>query len=114
MPETNQREYFQHPITGAEILRFIPKVSPFVITAVEQHHERQSGNGFPHKLKGKAINPFAEVIGLADEFATVIEKVGNGQLQENPLHAMARIIDRDFSPTMAQAFRKAFAAKRGA
>ena len=39
-----------------------------VLTAIEQHHERLDGSGYPHGLYGHQISDMAKIIAVADVF----------------------------------------------
>jgi putative nucleotidyltransferase with HDIG domain len=55
----------QHPNTGYEILKDIPFTWPLA-KAVQQHHERLDGSGYPNGLKGDQIIPEALILAVAD------------------------------------------------
>ncbi|PRR72898.1 HD-GYP domain-containing protein [Neomoorella humiferrea] len=61
-----------HPQKGADIVAAIPGLGEEAATMVRQHHERYDGSGYPAGLKGKAIDPGALLLGLADEFDLVL------------------------------------------
>lgn len=54
-----------HPSIGADILRPIPSMS-VLIPAVQSHHERLDGKGYPQGLKGSQIPLFARIIAVGD------------------------------------------------
>lgn len=56
-----------HPSNGARLLAAHP-LSNLVIKAVELHHERPDGKGYPHGLEGNDIPVEAAIIGVADAF----------------------------------------------
>ena len=43
-----------------------------VVEAVEQHHERWDGSGFPARLKGEDICHFAHIIAIADTYYELV------------------------------------------
>ena len=47
-------------------------LDPKVIEAIEQHHERWSGSGYPDGRKGEEIAPFARIIALADTYHALL------------------------------------------
>ncbi|MFO7816989.1 MAG: response regulator [Thermodesulfobacteriota bacterium] len=63
----------EHPAKGAEILRPVPSMAE-LIPAVEQHHERMDGAGYPFGLKGDKIHVWARVIAVADVFHALCSK----------------------------------------
>jgi response regulator RpfG family c-di-GMP phosphodiesterase len=54
-----------HPTIGADILRPIPSLAD-LIPAVQSHHERLDGTGYPQGLKGDEIPLFARIIAVGD------------------------------------------------
>lgn len=55
----------QHPNTGYEILKDIPFTWP-IAKAVQQHHERIDGSGYPEGLKEDQIIVEALILAVAD------------------------------------------------
>ena len=62
----------RHPQRGAEILRVYQHLGNDVVDAVEQHHERWDGTGFPARLRGEEISPFARIIAIADTYYELV------------------------------------------
>ncbi len=56
-----------HPALGAKILQNIPHLEQ-VSTAILQHHEHFSGNGYPSGLSGQEISPLAKVLAISDAY----------------------------------------------
>lgn len=56
-----------HPATGAQMLTGISFVAP-VLPAIEAHHERLDGSGYPRRLSGSSVPLEARIIAVADEF----------------------------------------------
>lgn len=57
----------QHTLNGAKILRDIT-VLDHLSEGVMHHHERWDGSGYPGKLSGEDIPPYARVIAVADAY----------------------------------------------
>jgi len=67
-------EFFQvklHPQIGAEIVGKIPH-SDMMREAIEHHHQRFDGSGYPDGLRGEQIPLWARIIGLADAYANMV------------------------------------------
>ena len=62
----------RHPDNGARLLDQLGSFSPDVIRAVEEHHERWDGSGYPARLKGSEISPFARIIAIADTYFELV------------------------------------------
>ncbi|MBD5093143.1 MAG: response regulator [Subdoligranulum sp.] len=89
----------QHTVKGAELLENVPQLknTPIYNYAYDialHHHERWDGGGYPEKLRGDEITPWAQVVSLADVYdalsckrvykdafshATVLEMIISGQ-----------------------------------
>ncbi len=70
----SDEEFFQlrmHPHIGAEIVGTIPH-SDMMREAVEHHHQRFDGSGYPDGLRGEQIPLWARIIGLADAYANMV------------------------------------------
>ena len=63
----------QHPIIAAEILGPIHGASE-IASIVLAHHECPDGSGYPAALKGDAIPVEAQIVRVADVFASLVEE----------------------------------------
>jgi HD-GYP domain-containing protein (c-di-GMP phosphodiesterase class II) len=59
-----------HPRLGAEIVACVPD-SELMQRAVECHHERVDGSGYPLGLKGDDISLWARILGVADAYVNL-------------------------------------------
>ena len=69
---THQRSL---PALGCTILKKLTD-HPWLADVVDQAHERWDGQGAPNGLKGAAIHEYAQIIGLANRFETLINEEG--------------------------------------
>jgi diguanylate cyclase (GGDEF)-like protein len=60
-----------HAHVGAQIVGVIPH-SAGMREAIEQHHQRFDGTGYPDGLKGEQIPLWARIIGLTDAYANMV------------------------------------------
>ena len=60
-----------HPRVGAEIVGTIPH-SNMMREAVEHHHQRFDGSGYPEGLRGEEIPLWARIISLTDAYANMV------------------------------------------
>jgi diguanylate cyclase (GGDEF)-like protein len=60
-----------HPRIGAEIVGIIPH-SNMMREAVECHHERFDGSGYPERRRGEQIPLWARIIALTDAYANMV------------------------------------------
>ncbi|MBW9170372.1 HD-GYP domain-containing protein [Clostridium estertheticum] len=64
-------EIKKHPIYGKEILEQNFSMTNRVLKAVEHHHERVDGNGYPYGLTKNQISKYAKIIGICDVYDSV-------------------------------------------
>ena len=57
-----------HPSNAVEFLRDRNDLSASVISGIEHHHERYSGGGYPHGLKGEQIPLYARILAVCDVY----------------------------------------------
>lgn len=62
-----------HTTKGVDILESIPQlresgIYDYACDIARHHHERWDGSGYPDKLKGNQISPWAQVVSLADVY----------------------------------------------
>lgn len=62
----------KHPEVGAELLSGLGSGYGWLAQVALQEHERWLGQGYPKKLKGPQIHPYAQIIGIADVFDALV------------------------------------------
>jgi diguanylate cyclase (GGDEF)-like protein len=70
----SEEEFLQislHPRIGAEIVGIIPH-STMMREAIEHHHERFDGSGYPAGRRGEQIPLWARIIALTDAYANMV------------------------------------------
>ncbi len=77
------KEYAQiqrHPILGYQMLQQ-QKVDDHIRNAALMHHERSDGSGYPMRLSGNQIDPYARIVAIADIYdAMTAPRVYRGPL----------------------------------
>ena len=63
-----------HVDHSAQILRESPGISPAVVQAVEMHHERFDGSGYPKGSRGEEVSAIAAIAGIVDTFIGLTSK----------------------------------------
>ena len=63
-----------HVDHGLEILSQTPNFDAQILEAIEQHHERLNGTGYPKGLEGDEISIYGRMAGIADCFSALIKK----------------------------------------
>lgn len=76
-PEKIDQEASRHPERGAEILGQYGQFNAAILEAVLQHHERWDGSGYPARLQGEDISPFARIIAVADTYYEMVSRMPN-------------------------------------
>jgi HD-GYP domain-containing protein (c-di-GMP phosphodiesterase class II) len=61
-------EIRKHTETGRDLLRSYDPAYPNLSRAVYEHHERESGQGYPLGIKGEKICEYAKIIGICDSY----------------------------------------------
>ena len=96
----------RHPIDGARIAAPLRSwLGPWV-DAIEHHHERWDGRGYPHGLAGTDISMAARVVAVADAF----EVMTAARSYRRPVSAAAardelvRCAGSHFDPMVVRAF----------
>lgn len=101
----------EHPKTGAQIVAPVGFLAG-VLPAVESHHERWDGAGYPKGMKGEEIPMIARIVTAADtwdactstrpyskamtipEAMDVIRKLSGGQLDPKVADALVRVMEK--------------------
>lgn len=69
---SEQQEHIRlHPLASARLLREAKVKDQTWLAAVEQHHERLNGSGYPHGLTKEALPPFSRLLGIADIYSAM-------------------------------------------
>jgi hypothetical protein len=62
------QEIRQHTLYGFKMLEGSPSLNQGVWLAALQHHERIDGSGYPMKVKGEKIHPYAKIVAISDMY----------------------------------------------
>jgi putative nucleotidyltransferase with HDIG domain len=63
-----------HPTYAVDILKELGETNQLIFDAIEQHHEKLNGTGYPKGLKAKEIHILAQIIAIADIFDALTTK----------------------------------------
>ncbi|WP_210396619.1 HD-GYP domain-containing protein [Motiliproteus sediminis] len=97
-----------HCESGIRMLRQAGVTDPVWLTAIEQHHERLNGKGYPHGLEESKITKQAKILAIADVFAAMVRTRGDRE-KRMPKDAMREIFmgrGEDIDSTLVQLFIK--------
>ncbi|AVX31724.1 HDIG domain-containing protein [Carboxydocella thermautotrophica] len=95
----------QHPVTSRRILEAIPEMQG-ILQAVEQHHERWDGLGYPAGIAGEDIDLGARIIAVADAFdAMTSDRIyQKGRTAEQALEELVRGAGAQWDPQIVDVF----------
>jgi putative nucleotidyltransferase with HDIG domain len=101
-------EIKKHPVYGLNILKKAKEMPPAVLRAVEEHHEKFNGSGYPHGLSKDDISVFGRILSMADVYdaLTSDRSYKNAILPNKALAIMYGMRDQDFSAREVQLFIK--------
>ena len=68
LTDSEMKQMAEHPLLGARLLERLPYLGGVAREVVLHHHERWSGAGYPHGLRGEQIPLAARIFALADAF----------------------------------------------
>lgn len=69
--EEELKQFKEHPYLGATILKKNLRISDAIVKAVQQHHERMDGKGYPYGMEGRSISKFTRIITISDVYDTI-------------------------------------------
>lgn len=63
----------RHPVTGYDLLKGIPGMTPEILDGVKHHHEYLDGSGYPDRLTASKISDLVRLLTISDIFAALVE-----------------------------------------
>jgi len=110
-----------HARVGAEIVAILPH-SGMMRHAIEHHHQRFDGSGYPDGAKGEQIPLWARIVALADAYANMLteQSIAAARTPEQALDELAkmsgtrfdgmlvRLLLRELKPERAQSSKDSF------
>ena len=102
-----------HAHIGAEIVGIIPH-SAMMREAIEHHHQRFDGSGYPDALKGEQIPLWGRIIGLADTYANMIteESFSTARTPEQALDELAQMSGTRFDGMLVRLLLRGLKSER--
>ncbi|MDY7001827.1 MAG: DUF3391 domain-containing protein, partial [Thermodesulfobacteriota bacterium] len=74
MHRAEEKYYQEHPKLGAGIASDLPNFPQQSVRIILQHHEAVDGKGFPDKLPGDKISPYAKIVSIVDVYDNLLNK----------------------------------------
>jgi diguanylate cyclase (GGDEF)-like protein len=102
-----------HAHVGAEIVGTIPH-SAMMREAVEHHHQRFDGSGYPDGLKGEEIPLWARIIALTDAYANMVteQSIAAARTPDQALDELAQMSGTRFDGMLVRVFLRALKSER--
>jgi HD-GYP domain-containing protein (c-di-GMP phosphodiesterase class II) len=102
-----------HAHVGAEIVGIIPH-SAMMREAVEHHHQRFDGSGYPDGLQGEQIPLWARIIGLADSYANMVteESFSSARAPEQALDELSQMSGTRFDGMLVRLLLRGLKSER--
>ncbi len=112
----SDEEFFQlrmHAHIGAEIVGAIPD-STLMRDAIEHHHQRFDGSGYPDALRGEEIPLWARIIGLADAYANMVteQSFSTARTPEQALDELAKMSGTRFDGMLVRLLLRGLKSER--
>jgi len=95
-----------HPKLGVAILKHVTGLSG-CLAAIQYHHERYDGSGYPAGLKGENVPLDARILSVADSYdaMTSLRPYREGKMtQEQALQELSRCAGTQFDPKIVEVF----------
>jgi diguanylate cyclase (GGDEF)-like protein len=102
-----------HAQVGAEIVGIIPH-SAMMREAIEHHHQRFDGSGYPGGLKGEEIPLWARIIGLTDAYANMVteQSISAARTPDQALDELAQMSGTRFDGMLVRVLLRGLKAER--
>jgi len=110
------REFQQvkmHAHIGAEIVGTVPN-SDVMRNAIEHHHQRFDGSGYPDGLRGEQIPLWARIIALTDAYANMLteQSVSAARTPEQALDELAKMSGTGFDGMLVRVLLRELRSER--
>jgi HD-GYP domain-containing protein (c-di-GMP phosphodiesterase class II) len=104
-----------HARVGAEIVGVLPQ-SGMMRQAVEAHHQRFDGTGYPGGLKGEQIPLWGRIIALADAYANMLTEhsISAARTPEQALDELAKMSGTRFDGMLVRLLLRELKSERTA
>jgi len=102
-----------HARVGAEIAAILPH-SAMMRQAIEHHHQRFDGSGYPDGAKGEQIPLWSRIIALADAYANMVteQSVAAARTPEQALDELAKMSGTGFDGMLVRLLLRELKAER--
>lgn len=96
----------KHTATGRDLLKSFDPTYPNLGRAIYEHHERESGQGYLHGIKGDEISEYAKIIGICDSYEAMTHNRPHRKAVEQYISVLelAKSKDLFFAPHIMKIF----------
>jgi len=98
------RHVASHPVVGERVLRNMPGAGKDIASAVQHHHERLDGFGYPRGVHGSALPMNGQILGAAEWLMALIE---TSMTPITRASVATRLIPGEFSRELTEAITTA-------
>jgi diguanylate cyclase (GGDEF)-like protein len=104
-----------HTHVGAEIVSTIPH-SAMMQEAIEHHHQRFDGSGYPDGLKGEQIPLWARIIALADAYANMMteQSISAARTSDQAMDELVKMSGTRFDGMLVRVLLRGLKSERSA
>lgn len=105
LSQEQQDDVRRHPLESASLLGHVGVRDKDWLSAVEQHHERLNGSGYPSELVGDNVCPWARILGIADIYSAMTKPRAYRAAIQGPnavhtiFHSRGSLVDESFTQT---------------
>jgi diguanylate cyclase (GGDEF)-like protein len=102
-----------HAHVGAEMVGIIPH-SQMMRDAIEHHHQRFDGSGYPDGLRGEEIPLWARIIGLTDAYANMVteQSFASARTPEQALDELSKMSGTRFDGMLVRLLLRGLRSER--
>lgn len=93
LSDSDYELYKKHTYYAHELLQKAVDISQTVKNGVVAHHEREDGSGYPLRLKGDKIHPYAKIVAIADLYDEGMTIGRSPEMLLSPYTALERLKD---------------------
>ena len=113
LSDEEYQELRMHAFMGAEIVGAIPHCAA-IRGAIEHHHERFDGSGYPAGLKGEEIPLWARIIALTDAYANMVteQSIAAARTPDQALDELAQMSGTRFDGMLVRILLRGLKAER--
>ncbi|BBD09901.1 HD-GYP domain-containing protein [Desulfovibrio ferrophilus] len=98
----------KHPQRSYRLLREKKGIPKRILRGIAEHHEKFNGNGYPRRIAGDDIHPFARIIAVADVYDALTSRrvYKPPMMPSKALTILYGMRGKDFYPGKAESFIK--------